>query len=116
MQASGNLKKITFDSLEQKFAEREKAFGKKINPQSSEEAVCLAHREKNHAQDYSRGRGGCRGRINLRGRGGRQFQWEKYDLHFICCNRDGHDASTCNIPWERIEQEINEAKGKTHEK
>eukprot|EP00253_Pinus_taeda_P023217 PITA_23217 len=80
--------------------------------------MCLAHREKNHAQDSSRGRGGRRGRgrRNFGGRGGRHFQGEKSDLHCIHCNRDGHDASTCKLPWEKIEQERNEAKGKTHDK
>lgn len=70
LQANGNLKEITFDSFVNKFAEREKAFGKKTT-QSSEEAVCLAHREKNHAQDSSRERGGRRGRgrKNFKGRG-----------------------------------------------
>ena len=58
LQASGNPKQITFDSLEKNFAEREKAFGKKTTTQSSKEVVRLAHREKNHAQDSSRGRGG----------------------------------------------------------
>ena len=47
----------------EKFVEREKAFGKKTTPRSSEEVVCLAHREKDHAQDSSRGRGGRRGRV-----------------------------------------------------
>ena len=41
---------------------KERAFGKKTNPESSEEAMCLAHKEKNPAQDSSRGRGGQRGR------------------------------------------------------
>lgn len=75
LQASGNLNEITFDSLEKKFSETEKVFGKKTTPQSFEEAVCFAHREKNHAQDSSRGRGGRkgrgRGRRNFRGRGRR---------------------------------------------
>ena len=70
LQANGNLKDITFDSLVKKFVEREKAFGKKTATQSSEEVVCLAHREKNLAQDSSKGRGGRRGRgRNFRGRG-----------------------------------------------
>ena len=30
--------------------------------------------------------------------GGRQFQGENPDLHCICCNRDGHDASTYKLP------------------
>ena len=58
LQENGNLKDITFDSLVKKFVEREKAFGKKTALQSSEEVVCLAHRENNIAQDSSRGRGG----------------------------------------------------------
>lgn len=58
LQANGNLKDITFGSLVKKFAEREKDFGKKTTPESSEEATCLAHKEKNPAQDSSRGRGG----------------------------------------------------------
>ena len=58
-----------------KFVEREKAFGKKTAPESSEEAVCLAHKEKNLAQDYSRGRGGQRGRGRyFRGRGADTFK------------------------------------------
>eukprot|EP00253_Pinus_taeda_P022521 PITA_22521 len=55
-QENGNLKDITFDSLVKRIAEREKAFGKKTTPQSSEEVVCLAYREKNITQDSSRGR------------------------------------------------------------
>ena len=62
LQENGNLKEITFDSLVKKFVEREKVFGKKTTPESSEEVVCLAHKEKNLAQDSSRGRGGRRGR------------------------------------------------------
>ena len=108
--------KITFESLEKKFVEREKAFGKMTTPLSSEEAVCFAHREKSHAQDYSRGRGGLRGRErrNFRGRDERQTQIEKSNLHCICCNKDWHDASTCKFPWDKIEQQRNQEKGKTH--
>ena len=58
LQVSGNLMKITFDSLEKKFAEREKDFGNMTTPLSSKKAICFAHREKIHAQDSSRGRGG----------------------------------------------------------
>ena len=73
LQASGNLKEITFDSLEKKFVEREKDFWKRTTPHSIEEAICLAQKEKNHAQYSSRGRGGQRGRgrRNFRGRGAR---------------------------------------------
>jgi len=118
LQANGKLKDITFDSLVKKIAEREKDFGKKTAPQSSEEAVCLAHREKNLAQESSRGRGGRRGRGRIfRGRGGRHSQGEKSDLHCICCKRDGsHDAFTCKLPWDRIKQERNQPKGKTNDK
>eukprot|EP00253_Pinus_taeda_P014908 PITA_14908 len=56
LQANGNLKDITFDSLVKKFAEREKAFGKKTTPDPFEEVVCLSHKEKNLAKDSSRGR------------------------------------------------------------
>ena len=70
LQANGNFKDITFDSLVKKFTEREKAFGKKIAPDSSEDVVCLSHKEKNPAQDSSRGRGGRRGRGRyFRGKG-----------------------------------------------
>ena len=90
LQSSGNLMKITFDSLEKNFAEREKPFGNMTTPLSFEEAVCFAHREKSHAQDSSIGRGGQRGRgiRNFRGRGGKQTQIEKYDLHYIRYNKD----------------------------
>ena len=47
----------------------------------------------------------------------RHSQGEKSDWHYIRCKRDGsHDASTCKLPWDIIEQEINEAKGKTNDK
>ena len=87
-------------------------------PLTSEEAVCFAHKEKSHAKDSSRGRGGRRGkgRINLRGRWGRQTQNEKYVLHCICCNKYWHDASTCKLPWDKIEQQRNQEKGKTHDR
>ena len=53
LQANGNLKDITFDSLVKKFVETEKAFGKKTAPESSEEFFCLSHKENNLAQDSS---------------------------------------------------------------
>jgi len=35
-------------------------------------------------------------------------------LHCICYKRNGsHDASTCKLPWEKIEQQRNQQKGKT---
>eukprot|EP00253_Pinus_taeda_P021152 PITA_21152 len=117
LQADGNLKDITFDFLVKKFAEREKAFGKKTTLESSEGIVCLAHREKNLAQDSSRGRGGRRERGRyFRGREGRHSQGENSELHCICCKRNGsHDASTCKLPWDKIEQQRNQPKGKTND-
>jgi len=44
LQANGNLKDITFDTLVKKIVEREKSFGKKTTPKSSKEVVCLAHK------------------------------------------------------------------------
>lgn len=58
LQENGNLKDITFDSLVKKFAEREKTFGKKKTPESSEGNVFLSHKEKHPTQDSTRGRGG----------------------------------------------------------
>eukprot|EP00253_Pinus_taeda_P013777 PITA_13777 len=115
LQANGNLKDITFDSLVKKFAEREKDFGKKTTPESSEETVCLSQKEKHLAQDSTRGRGGRRGRGRyFRGRGGRHSQGEKVDLHCFRCKRNGsHDASTCKLPWDKIEQKRNQQKDKT---
>eukprot|EP00253_Pinus_taeda_P006349 PITA_06349 len=117
LQANGNLKDITFDSLVKKFVEREKAFGKKTAPKSSEEVVCLAHKEKNLSQDSSRGRGGQRGRGRyFRGRGVRHSRGEKLDLHCIRCKRNGsYDASTCRLPWDKIERQRNQQKGKTND-
>ena len=82
------------------FIKREKSFGNKETPQYSKEAMCLAHGDKNHAQCSSRGIGGWRqrGRRNFRGRG------------------IEHDASTCKFPWDIIEQESNQAQGKTNDK
>ena len=46
--------------------------------------------------------------------GGRHSQGEKADLHCIRCKRNGsHDASTCKLPWDKIEQKRNQQKGKT---
>ena len=85
LQANGNLKDITFDSLVKKFDEREKSFGKKTTPESSKEALCLAHKERHPTQDSSRGRGGRRGRGRyFRGRGGRHSQGEnRFALHSL---------------------------------
>ena len=83
LQANGNLKDITFDSLVKKFAEREKAFGKKTVPESSEETVCMANKEKYPAQDSTRGRGGRRGRGRyFRGRGADILK-EKMQIYIV---------------------------------
>jgi len=63
-----------------KFAEREKAFGKKTTPKSSEDVVCLAHKEKHPAQDSTRGRGGRRGRGRYFRGGGADILKEKRQI------------------------------------
>eukprot|EP00253_Pinus_taeda_P016865 PITA_16865 len=112
---ASEIKSIMHDIKSTKFAEIEKAFGEKTAPESSEETVCLAHKEKYPALDSTRGRGGRRGRGRyFRGRGGSHSQGEKADLHCIRCKRNGsHDASTCKLPWDKIEQRRNQQKGKT---
>ena len=49
-------------------------------------------------------------------KGGGQAQSEKSDLHCIRYNRDDHDASICNISWDKVEKKINESEGKNHGK
>lgn len=47
LQASAQLKAITFDTVVEKFVEREKAFRKrKTTTPTSKEVVCLAQKEK----------------------------------------------------------------------
>jgi len=49
--------------------------------------------------------------------GGTDTQREKSNLHCKRCNRDrSHYASTCKLPWEKIEKETNQAKVKTNDK
>jgi hypothetical protein len=60
LQASGQMKSITFDTLVEKYAKCEKSLGKK-STLSTGETVCLVEKWKN--QYYSRGEGckrGCR--------------------------------------------------------
>eukprot|EP00253_Pinus_taeda_P029917 PITA_29917 len=58
---------------------------------------------------HSRGRGRY-----FRGRWGKHSQREKADLHYIRCKRNGsHDASTCKLPWDKIEQKRNQQKDNT---
>jgi hypothetical protein len=69
LQASGQIKSITFDKLVEKVAEHEKAFGNKSN-HSICETMCLAHKGESQPHDSSRGEGhirGC-GRKTFRGR------------------------------------------------
>ena len=68
-----------------KNCEREKAFGKKTTPESSEESVCLAHKENNLAQDSSRGRGGRRGEEDISKAGGQTLSRRKgrFALHSL---------------------------------
>eukprot|EP00253_Pinus_taeda_P006580 PITA_06580 len=54
LQANGNLKDITFDSVVKKFAEREKAFGKKTVPESSEET--RRNQQKGKTDDTDKGK------------------------------------------------------------
>ena len=43
-------------------------------------------------------------------------QSDKSNLHCTCCNKDGHDAYKCRTPWDKIEQQRNQDKGKTNDK
>jgi len=54
LQASGNLKSLTFDTLADKIVEREKAFGKKSSDSTSD-TLCIAQKGKNVAYDSSQG-------------------------------------------------------------
>jgi hypothetical protein len=36
--------------------------------------------------------------------GGRHNQGERSDLHYVHCDKNGHDAKTCRIPWEKIKE------------
>jgi hypothetical protein len=70
MQASGQMKSNTFDTLVEKYAKHEKAFIKKSSHPVGE-IMCLAQKGKNQSHDSSIGKGskrGCR-RKNFRGRG-----------------------------------------------
>ena len=48
--------------------------------------------------------------------GDRHSQGEKADFHCIRCKINGsHDATTCKLPWDKIEQQRNQQKGKTND-
>jgi hypothetical protein len=117
LQANGQLESLNFDTSVEKIAKCEMAFGKKT-AQPTGETVCLAKKGKNQSHDSSRGEGSKRGREkkNFRGGGGgsRHNQGERSDLHYIRCGKNGYEAKTCRIPWEKIEekQKQKEEKGK----
>jgi hypothetical protein len=70
LQASGQMKSITFDKLVEKVAEREKAFGKKSSHSTERPCALLRKRRVNHMillEEKASKRG--RGRNTFRGRG-----------------------------------------------
>ena len=72
LQASRQLKDITFDELVNKIAKREKVFRKKEDPPNSNvETLCLAQKDQKSHAGTSRGDKSSRGhgRRNYRGRG-----------------------------------------------
>eukprot|EP00253_Pinus_taeda_P007309 PITA_07309 len=89
-------------------------FGKKTAPQSSEDTVCLAHKEKHPAQDSTSGRGGRRGRGRyFRGRGADILKKKRQIYTVFAAKKNGsHDASTCKLPWDKTKQKINQQKSK----
>ena len=96
------MKAMTFETLVEKIAEREKEFGKESKP--NEETFCLAqkwHKSKEEfAKDENRSRGQGRGqRGQYRGRGGIFNQGEK---NFYRCGKTCHFASYCRNSWDKI--------------
>lgn len=61
LQASGQLKALTFDFLAEKIAERKKAFKKKLG-NSTSDIMCITQKGKNTSHDSSRGKSSYRGR------------------------------------------------------
>ena len=92
-----SFKSMTFDTLIEKIADREKAFGKKTTEHSGE-SLCFSQKAKNHTKDQSKyhpkgessKRG--RGRRNFRGRGGKNNSSKRSDLKCKCCGKIGHTA------------------------
>jgi hypothetical protein len=35
---------------------------------------------------------------------GRHNRDAKFDLHCVCCSKNGHEEKTCRIPWEKIKE------------
>jgi hypothetical protein len=70
LQANGEIKSLTFDTLVEKVAKNEKAFGKKSSHPTGE-TTCLSQKGKNQSHDSSKGEGNkiSHGIKNFRGRG-----------------------------------------------
>ena len=54
LQASDKFKDLTFDSLEEKIANREKSFGKKSSKHAGE-SLCFVQKSNNQPKDPSKG-------------------------------------------------------------
>ena len=65
-----------------------------------ERLMCLSQKGKNQSQDSSRGEGSKRGRgkKNFKGRGGSDNQGKRYNIYYVCCVKNGHDAKACRTP------------------
>ena len=94
------MKLLNFETLVEKIAEHEKAFGEKTT-QSNVEIIFLAQKDKKQTNDSSRGESGRRGhgKIQFIGKGSRHNQGERPYCHCTHFNRDGHEAQYCQIPW-----------------
>ena len=63
LQASGQMKAMTFETLVEKFVEREKAFGKESKP--NEETLCLAQKGHKSKDEFAKDENRSRGRNNV---------------------------------------------------
>jgi hypothetical protein len=112
LQASGQMKSITFDKLVEKVAEHEKSFGKKSS-HSTGETMCLAQKEKSQPHDSSRGEGKQKRtwKKYFQRQGGRHNQGDRSNLHCTHCKNNGsHEANDCRVPWEKIKEDIHNKK------
>ena len=91
LQASDKFKSLTFETLVEKIADREKYFGKKTT-EHSRESLCFAQKSKNHTKYHPKGESSKRGggRRNFRGRGGRNNSSKRSDLKCKRCGKIGH--------------------------